>query len=193
MVSENELSTEMGLSRTPVREALIELSKSKIVEIYPQKGSVVSLVDFNLVEQSRFVRSALEGAVVELVCAMATQDDLLRLEEIIKLQIFYLDHRDPDALLEPDDQFHRTLFEIAQKSQAYELMESIAIHFDRMRRLSLFIVKDESVIEGHRAILAAITRRDPAAAHALLERHLNAYKIDENAIRTEYPDYFVSP
>ena len=52
MLSENELSSEMHLSRTPVREALIELSKVKIVEIYPQKGSAVALIDYNLVEEA---------------------------------------------------------------------------------------------------------------------------------------------
>ena len=50
-ISENELAAELGISRTPVREALIELSKSKIVEIYPQKGSYVSLIDWEMVEE----------------------------------------------------------------------------------------------------------------------------------------------
>ncbi|MEG2098250.1 MAG: GntR family transcriptional regulator [Pseudoflavonifractor sp.] len=190
MVSENELSTEMGLSRTPVREALIELSKSKIVEIYPQKGSAVSLVDYTLVEESRFVRSVLEGAVVELVCTMALPEDIQRLEDSIQLQIFYRDHRDPDALLEPDDMFHHILFEIAQKPQAYALMENIAIHFDRMRRLSLFTVKNSDIIADHQALLSDIIHRDPAAARARLEIHLNRYKIDEQAIRAKFPDYF---
>ena len=68
LVSENELSAEMGLSRTPVRESLIELAKVKIVEIIPQKGSVVSRIDYDLVEESRFMRHVLECAVVELDC-----------------------------------------------------------------------------------------------------------------------------
>ena len=67
-VSENELAVQMKLSRTPVREALIELSKVRIVEIYPQRGSVVSLVDHDRVEEARFMRTVLETAVVELMC-----------------------------------------------------------------------------------------------------------------------------
>ena len=77
MVSENELAAAMGLSRTPVREALIELSKVKIVEIYPQKGSAVALIDYDLVEESRFMRKVLECAVVELDCEMAPPEDIL--------------------------------------------------------------------------------------------------------------------
>ena len=60
-ISENELAAEIGVSRTPVREALIELSKSKIVEIYPQKGSYVSLIDWDLVEEAQFMRLTLEN------------------------------------------------------------------------------------------------------------------------------------
>ena len=55
----------MELSRTPVREALLELAKSKLVVIYPQRGSFVSKIDYNLVEESRFVRLVLEKAIVE--------------------------------------------------------------------------------------------------------------------------------
>ena len=58
MLSENEIASCLNLSRTPVREAFIELSKVKIVEIYPQKGSVVSLIDYNMVEEARFMRYA---------------------------------------------------------------------------------------------------------------------------------------
>ena len=70
-ISENELAAEMNLSRTPVREALIELSKVKIIEIYPQRKSVVSLIDHELVEEAKFMRSVMGCAVVQLDCEMA--------------------------------------------------------------------------------------------------------------------------
>src|SRR5699024_109625 len=85
-ISENELAAEMDLSRTPVREALIELSKVKIIEIYPQRKSMVSLIDYELVEESRFMRNLLECAVAELDCEMATPQDIRRLEDNLQLQ-----------------------------------------------------------------------------------------------------------
>ncbi len=90
-ISENELATEMGLSRTPVREALIELSKVKIVDIQPQKKSTIPLIDYDMVEESRFMRDLLECAVAELDCEMASPADLERLDENIRLQNLYLD------------------------------------------------------------------------------------------------------
>ena len=69
-VSDRELAVDLGLSRTPVREALLDLAKVKIVEIYPQRGSVVAFIDYGLVEEAQFVRSVLETAVVQLVCGL---------------------------------------------------------------------------------------------------------------------------
>lgn len=191
MVSENELAAEMGLSRTPVREALIELSKVKIVEIYPQKGSVVSLVDYSLVEESQFMRNVLECAVVELDCSMAGPEDLNKLRENIRLQAFYVEsqHTD-DMLLELDNQFHKTLFDIAQKPQVFTMMRNIAIHFDRVRNITLQDVTPPSIIQAHKGIVEAIAMRDPATAKTRMERHLNEYRAVEESVRQRYPHYF---
>ena len=79
-ISENELASELGLSRTPVREALIELSKGQIVEIYPQKGSFVSRIDWNLVEEAQFMRLTLERAVIRLACQGLEEEKIQGLE-----------------------------------------------------------------------------------------------------------------
>lgn len=190
MLSENELAQEMGLSRTPVREALIELSKSKVVEIYPQKGSALALIDYSLVEEARFMRSVLECAVVELDCEVAAPEVLEELEANIRLQEFYLENRSSEKLLELDDQFHRMLFRMAGKSQIYALMDSITIHFDRVRSMSLATVKELKTVSDHRAILGAVKEQNGIKARQLMEAHLSRYKIDEEALRREYPDYF---
>lgn len=189
MVSENELATEMGLSRTPVREALVELAKVKIVEIYPQRGSGVTLVDYAMVEEARFMRNVLEREVVKLVCQKATEEDLRLLQENVRLHEFYLQHGDPDILLQTDNEFHRILFQIAEKEQIHALMQSLAIHFDRVRRMSFMVVKDAKIIADHQVILDAIMQRNENAASEQLEIHLSRYKIDEQQIRREYPQY----
>lgn len=190
-ISENELAAEMGLSRTPVREALIELSKVKIVDIQPQKKSTVSLIDYAMVDESRFMRNLLECAVVELDCAMAQKADIDRLRENVRLQNFYLDSNHPESLMELDDQFHATLFEIAQKSQVYMLMQGISIHFDRVRSMALSSVKDIKIVADHATIVKAIESRDAELARSTMEKHLNRYKIDSSAIKEAYPQYFI--
>lgn len=189
-ISENELSAEMGLSRTPVREALIELAKVKIVEITPQKRSVVAYIDYDLVEESRFMRNVLECAVVELVCRMAGPEDVRKLEDNVRLQKFYLESGNTEPLMELDNQFHRTLFEIAQKVQVYALTENISIHFDRVRRMALSSVKDLKIVGDHEKILQAIRDRNAEVAKELMQAHLSRYKFDAEDIRAAYPQYF---
>lgn len=189
-ISENELSAEMGLSRTPVREALIELSKVKIVEISPQRRSIVAPIDYDLVDESRFMRNLLECAVVELACEMATEADFDRLRENIRLQNFYLENYYPDKLMELDNEFHGILFEIARKTQVYQLMRTISIHFDRVRNMALFSVKTLRIVQDHENLVVALEKRDKALARATMEEHLERYKIDAQEIRSTYPQYF---
>ena len=167
-ISENELAAEMGLSRTPVREALIELSKVKIVDVQPQKKSTIPLIDYDMVEESRFVRSLLECAVAELDCEMASAADLERLNENIRLQNLYLD----------------------DKSQVYALIQNMSIHFDRVRTMALSSVKSTKIVQDHVDLVDAIRRRDGSAARELMELHLNRYDIDAAALRSAYPQYF---
>lgn len=190
MLSENELASEMELSRTPVREALIELSKSGIVEIFPQKGSALTLIDYSMVEEARFMRNVLECAVVELDCGIEAPGMLEELEANVQLQEFYLKNRSSEKLLELDNQFHRMLFQMAGKPQVYALMGSITIHFDRVRSMSLATVKELKTVSDHRAILDAVRAGDKEGARTLMETHLSRYKIDQEELREKYPGYF---
>lgn len=189
-ISENELAAEMGLSRTPVREALIELSRVRIIEIHPQKKSTVPLIDYELVEESRFMRNLLECAVVELDCEMARPVDLERLSANVRLQNFYLDNYYTNELMTLDNQFHGILFEIAKKTQIFALMQNISIHFDRVRSMALSTVKNTKIVQDHEAIVQAIRDKDPKAARERMEIHLSRYKIDAADIRAAYPRYF---
>lgn len=190
MVSENELSAELGLSRTPVREALIELSKSQVVEIYPQKGIYISLIDINLVEEDRFLRLVLENAMVKMTCDVATETDLISLETNLKLQDFYLQNPSPNKLLELDNEFHHLFFSICKKERTHALMNSTSIHFDRVRSMSLVTIKDIKIVGDHQAILTAIKNRDKEAGEVAMTKHLTRYKIDDELLHAQYPKYY---
>lgn len=192
LVSENELSAMLGISRTPIREALIELSKVKIVEIYPQKGSAVSLIDYDIIEEARFMRNLLECAVVEMVCDMATPQDIVMLKSNLEMQSFCISSSFGD-MMQLDNDYHRMLFTIARKEQVFALMNNISIHFDRVRRMALRSVKPDKIVEDHINILNAIVEKAPEKAHKLMELHLSRYKIDESIIRKDYdPAFFKS-
>lgn len=189
LISENELSTKLGISRTPVREALIELARVRIVKTAPQKRGCVAPIDYDMIDQAGFMRATLECAVAELACAQAAPEDLLRLEENVKLQKLYLESGNSPKIMELDDRFHEALFEIAQKSQIYFMVRTLFIHFDRVRYLALDSVKDLKIVRDHAAIVEAIRSRDGESAKRLMERHLHRYREDAQEIREKYPQY----
>lgn len=190
-ISENELATQLGLSRTPVREALIELSRTGVVEIAPQKKSMISLIDSRSVEEARFTREILECAVVQLVCQQASPEDLARLTENVALQEFYRASCQIPPIMELDNQFHRMLFQIAGKPQVYEMIHSMAIHFDRIRSIALNDMLDLEIVTDHRSIVEAIRIGDPQSAERVMKQHLTRCNVDALAIREKYPHFFV--
>lgn len=191
-ISESQLASTLGLSRTPVREALIELDKVKIVNIFPQKKSVVADIDYNLVDEACFMRNTLECALIELVCEQADSKGLRRLEENLRLQNFYLDRRDFKLLMQLDNNFHAILFELAQKQQIHALLQDITIHFDRVRWMALESVHELEIVQDHEKMLEAIRQRDAKQAVSLMRFHLRRYKFDAASIRKKFPQYFQS-
>ncbi len=190
LVSENELAKELGISRTPVREALIALNKIKLVEIYPQRGSYISLINHELVEEARCIRLILETAIVEEACDRAGEKEIMELEENLKLQEVYQDSANENKLLTLDNEFHEIFFKICRKEFTYHLLNGMMTHFDRVRRLSLTVVKDSKILSDHRALTEAIKSHDKQAARAVITKHLSRYELDEEALRKNYGEYF---
>lgn len=191
MVSEKEIAEQLSISRTPVREALIELSRIKLVEILPQKGSRISLIDYAMVEESRFLRLVLEREVVRLLCESDEALDFSSIEENIRLQAFYLENNNPSKLLQLDNTFHALLFHLANKDVIYGwMLDGLSVHFDRVRKMSLDVVKNIHIVDDHTAMIDAIKNHETPLATKLIEHHLSRYLVDEKEIRNEYPQYF---
>ena len=172
-ISENELSAALSISRTPIREALSELAKVKLIEIIPQKKTSIALIDSRLVEEAGFMRYTMESAVIEQVCLQRTEEDLLRFEENIALQKVYFQNNASEKMLQKDDEFHRAFFEITRNMEIYQLMQNLQI------------------IEDHKAIVESIKKRDAEEAKKLLQQHLSRYLVDEASIAARFPDYFL--
>lgn len=186
-----EFSRLIGVSRTPVREAVIQLSEeSRIIEIFPQKGMRIALIDVELVEEARSLRLLLEKAVAEQACDAAKPEDLADLRENIKLQSFYLEDGSPKKLLELDNEMHRKLFVLCRRELTYNMCRRLAVHYDRIRSLSVHTIKDRTIIEDHKKLIEAIADGDKIRASAVMEKHLNRWQPNEQKFREQYPRYF---
>ena len=182
-VSENELSATLSLSRTPVREALIELNRIGLVEILPQRGSYISKIDYNIVEESRFLR---------LVCDKIADADMDALDYNIKKQQRSLEQKDRETFLELDNEFHELLFRAADKMWSYHIIKEQMVHFDRLRSLSTKSKQHDYVLKDHEDILYAIRRHDSEMAEMLMTRHLTRHLSEKEELLAMYPDYFTN-
>ena len=189
-VSETELAELLGVSRTPVREALIDLARNGAVTIQPQKGTFISLIDPLLVEEARFLRLTIEKEIVSLLCEDEYQTKIHLLEDSISLQEFYLNQGNYEKFLELDDELHQKFFQLTNKTRIYSLMKGLNIHFDRAR-INLFKKKPSiETLEEHKLIISAIRAQNKELAQQYIEQHLAKYELDKANFEKEYGHYF---
>ncbi|MBR2294703.1 MAG: GntR family transcriptional regulator [Clostridiales bacterium] len=188
MIGEQEIATQLGCSRTPVHEAFLELSKSRILDVLPQKGCRVAMIDYHLINEARFLRKTVETALAEEACDVATPKDIEELEVNINLQRFYAG-TDTAKLLELDNDFHKTIYRICNKMQIHYMVSLMSIHFDRVRKLSLESVKDSKILSDHVAILEAIKEKDKEKARNAVARHMERFDMDWSIIKEVFSEY----
>lgn len=194
-VSEQELALRLGVSRTPVREALIRLSEEELVGIYPQTGTVIAPISYPKVYQSLVVRSALECRSSRYAVVAITDDDIERLREIISDQKHYAKVRKDEEFLLADDSLHRAIVEISGNLDVWKVIDSTKAHHDRVRHLSTHLnIYNAQRIQEHEAIIDALERRDAADVERLLELHLDPDRLVElwANLAENYGEYFES-
>ncbi len=190
MISEQDIANELNLSRTPVHEAMQELSSTKIIEILPQRGSHVSLIDMALVDEAVFVRTTIESAITEMACKQANEKDIQDMEENITLQHFYYEKNNLDKIMELDNAFHEMMYLITNKMQCHYMVRLMSIHYDRIRELNLHSFNPERIIKEHEEILEAFKNKDSQAAKTALNKHLSRHYTQEDEIKKKFPEYF---
>lgn len=189
-ISESEIGEQLGLSRTPVREAFKDLANAAILEIQPQKGTFVSLIDMEMVEESRFLRTVLEKVVIELVCEHISPEDLNILEENVALQELAASRGDSYRFFSLDNAFHEMLFIACGKGKTYDFINGMMIHFDRVRLLNLSEMDTKGPLEDHKNMLAAIKDKNKDRAMVEMGKHLARVNADKIYLYDRHPEYF---
>jgi len=192
LVSENEIAEALEVSRTPVREAFLELSRASLVEIYPQKGTCISLIDMDVVEEIRFMRSVVEKAIAKLSCDALTESDFNYLENNLQLQENYVASKDYKRFLSLDDSFHEYMFKACKKKMTYDIIKSAMAQLDRVRILNFVEMDMQKSVKEHREILQAIKNKDKEMAETLMEKHLTRVISDMSYLKSKHPEYFKS-
>ena len=188
-LSENELSQELGVSRTPVRESLILLREEGLVQVFPQIGSFVSLVDLGRVSEAQFVREAIECASLKDVTVDAA--GLAGLRDILRSQSAADANGDIEEFFRLDEDFHRELLRLAGHESAWAAVNSAKAHLDRARRLSLLETRPvATLIEQHTAVVDALEANNLTDADSSLRVHLRGVFEDVQRIQEKTPELF---
>ena len=190
-ISEKELSEKYNVSRTPVREAFVRLAQEGLVQIYPQKGTVVSLIDLSAVEEERFLREHLERAVVKEACMEFPKENILALEMNLKFQKMYIENNDYKKLFNTDEEFHKIIFEGCSKKRIWNSINDGSTEFQRIRVLRLTVNSSwDNIYLQHKEIFNAIKNKNPELAEEFMKKHLNMVIFDKTQVREGYPNYF---
>lgn len=194
LISETALAQQFGVSRTPVREALIKLSNRGFVEVLPQRGTYVTKLSMNKIYESQFIREALEVAVVSHLAAadQELRDHVVqKCNKILDDQKTAADDDDPLAFQNLDDDFHQSLAILTKHFRTAELIESEKAHMDRVRNLSLHISGQYTrVLNQHNAIIKAIKAGSADKAATAMSVHLQDVFAILELIPKQHPEYF---
>lgn len=191
-ISENEISELLNVSRTPVREAFIKLSREDLLYILPQRGTYVSQIDLEQVEEARFIRETLEIAVLKIATAQGLSDGIIkRLEKNLGRQRECVATQDLATYFELDENFHKTIFEGVNRLRTWTVIDQVNTQYKRIRMLSYtFENMMESLIDQHARILEALRERNEEKAFEVISIHIRKLIREQLDLKVKYPQYF---
>ena len=185
-VSETDLAENLAISRTPVREAFIRLAEDGLLEIQPQKGSVIALIDIEQAEEARFIRRAVEKSIIKEACADFPAAGRAILAANIETQAECRRNGDFETLLRVDNEFHRQIYRDCRKERIWLYLRKLGYNHDRLRIMTLQEPDTmDRVIDEHSRILGMISGKTTEGVEDLVESHLTGAVI--NRIVLQYP------
>ena len=173
LLKENAIANELGVSRTPVREALKQLELEGLVRLIPNKGASVvgvSIKDFKDIYE---MRALLEGLCVRKAVENISDDIINELDEILDLCDYYLSKGKLEAILELDNRYHETIYKAANSRMISQTLSDFHHYLERMRKTTLNdIERAKNSNMEHKAIADAIRQRDAKKAEKLAKEHI---------------------
>ena len=190
-LSEADIARRYGISRQPVREAFIKLREIGLLQILPSRGTYVVKISVREVLNARFVREAVECAIVRSAAELINEAGCARLDGLIEEQKRVIAAGDYRAFYILDEAFHREIANVIECDYAVRVVESARAQIDRVRFLSLpGITSLDILIEQHQAIARALAARDAASAEAAMRQHLREILAALPSLARLHPDVF---
>ena len=194
-LSETELAGRLGVSRTPIREVLMKLREEHLIDVKPQIGTYVSLIDKNLIHEAFFMRFVLEKEVLKLACEDFPEKKLFELESNLASQKFAFGKTNHEIEFHHlDNEFHKIIFSGVKMEEVWNGILKISTHYNRIRLLSEFNAPNKSAFEQHEELYNIIRNKDSSSIETAAAEHLTDPEIMCEALLCldpQYTDYFV--
>ena len=192
-VSEIELAEQLGVSRTPIREVMVKLVSENLVEVYPQRGSFVSKIDLEAVDEGYALRKLVEKDVLKRAMDKMDVEQFKELQKNLYLQKGNIELGESVIdRFQLDNEFHKIIYRIASRKRTWEGLQTICTHYDCLRFLDAMDIEGsgKTTLKQHTLILDALEKREFEKIDEIIDQHLSNFKEKIEKFKTEYPDYF---
>lgn len=172
-LKEAAIGAELGVSRTPVREALRQLELEGLVTIIPNRGAYVNMITAKDVQDIYVIRSMLEGLCARWATQSITEEQLDSMEETLCLSEYHTSKKNYEKLYELDSLFHEQLYEAGGSRILNHILSDFHDYVKMVRKVTISASgRSVTSTEEHRAIFEAIKEKDPDKAEALAKKHV---------------------
>ncbi|WP_153768968.1 GntR family transcriptional regulator [Labrenzia sp. CE80] len=191
LLKKQAICEQLGVSRSPVTEAITRLAAEGLVEVIPQSGSRVTKFSMPEIREGAFLREAIELAAVAKVAAERSADQLSQLKRNMRLQAMCLEEDDELGFYREDERFHELILEFTGYPKLGTLADTGWIQVNRARQLLLPLPeRAKSAFKEHQEIMAAITAANPEAARGAMKKHLSELVTRLEPLARDRPDLF---
>jgi DNA-binding GntR family transcriptional regulator len=182
-LTESRLAGELGVSRTPIREALTQLEHEGLVQLVPNKGAVVTGISQKDIQDIYAIRMMIEGLAARWAAENIGEEELRELQEAIDLEEFYTSKGDIGRLMSLDSNFHQLLYRASKSKPLQYMLHTFHHYIQRARSQSIAAPgRAQLALEEHKAILQAIRKRDGDRAERITVEHIR--KASLNLLKT---------
>jgi DNA-binding GntR family transcriptional regulator len=194
IIRKPEICDRLGVSRSPVADAVARLAADGLVDVVPQAGTFVTRLSMTDIREGSFIREAIEVAAAERVATLITEDQLRDLRRSLRMQEALVADGDQQGFMLLDGQMHEMMLSYTGFPRLPQVSQTAWLSVHRARQLILPVEgRLQATLDEHRAILAAFEAHDPQAARLAVQHHLRQLLTYLQPLERDHPELFSPP
>ncbi len=193
-VSDKQFEDEIGVSRTPVREAMLRLRRDDMLYSLPQSGTYVTQIDLKKSLDARYARQILESQIAESIGGSLTDSQIDALSGLVQQQDSASEKDQIHRFFQTDNEFHEKIYQFADKENIWQWLLSFSTDLNRYRLLRVYDTNlpMNRLTNEHAEIIKAFADHDAKKVRELVYSHLNLMLSEQQSVLDKFPNYFTN-